>query len=162
MNGWSAVIAKASARPIETSSNRAPPGRCAFSDALLTGLDLAFAACEYQGIAIRHGRIEGVTGHVELRERFWIVQAFTNHPGRHQSTGLLGIEADDLELTILFIFENRCDDACVKAFGINRLEVLIGSEVDQYFGATLGNRLIECRCQGVAPESVEILARRVR
>ena len=51
---------------------------------------------------------------VEVLQAFRVGQALLDHVARHQTAGLLGVEADDLELAVLLVLEHRSHYAALQ------------------------------------------------
>src|SRR5690606_40260050 len=68
---------------------------------------------------------------IEVLQAFGIAQALLDHVTRHQATGLLGVEADDLVLTVLLVLEYRLDQPALEGLRLDRAEVFLGGEAEQ-------------------------------
>ncbi len=83
----------------------------------------------------------------------------------HQPARALGVEADDLVAPALPVLEHRGDDAALELLRLDRLEVLVGGEVQQHALAAglflAREQAVELVGDALAPELVEVLAARV-
>ena len=77
----------------------------------------------------------------------------------HQTTGTLGVEADDLVSAAFPVLEHRLDQFPLDLAPDSRLEIFLGSQIDGDRASHFSQFGIDRLEQGLAPESVEVLAR---
>ena len=76
----------------------------------------------------------------------------------HQAACFLGVETDDLVLAVLQVLELGVDDACVQRLALDRAEVFVGRQVEQYVVALGLQRFVQPAADAFAPEGIEVLA----
>ena len=99
-----------------------------------------------------------VPGSIEGLERLGISNSLVDDVTSHDASRLLGEKRNHLVLTVLKILELRRNDVSVQGFWFHRLEVLIGSQINQDVSIRRGQVFVEGIRHAITPEFIEVLA----
>ena len=96
------------------------------------GVVLLFVAFKDQFAFPRRVFVKEIAFAVKTGQLLRLGQAVLNDIAAHEAPRLFGIEADDLELAVFLIQEDRLDDLRIQLFRFHRLVVFIGCQVNHH------------------------------